>query len=177
MCRLISSLTPLPPQKVLPSALSVSRRGLASVSQPASQRLIPNLRKASRVPPPGLFGATLSPQTAPCWDTSGQRVRGVGWPRRKLDPEGTLVPSVGSLSCSSGLHPTHCFSHLSPGLSRSRKDPVPKPPVATAAMWGDPTTPVPSASTAQTPAVPSTPQPTGGCPGTVSAALPFPTSC
>uniref|UniRef100_A0A4X1T519 Netrin G2 n=1 Tax=Sus scrofa TaxID=9823 RepID=A0A4X1T519_PIG len=45
-------------------------------------------------------------------------------------------------------------------LSRSRKDPVPKPPVATAAMWGDPTTPVPSASTAQTPAVPSTPQPT-----------------
>eukprot|EP00069_Balaena_mysticetus_P006649 bmy_05367T0 len=45
-------------------------------------------------------------------------------------------------------------------ISRSRKDPVPKAPVAAVAVRGDPTTPAPSTSTAWAPMAPSTPQPT-----------------
>ncbi|XP_072634539.1 netrin-G2 isoform X2 [Canis lupus baileyi] len=47
-------------------------------------------------------------------------------------------------------------------ISGPQKDPIPKAPVATVAMRGDPSTPAPSTSTGQAPMAPSTPQPTGG---------------
>ncbi|XP_026960263.1 netrin-G2 [Sagmatias obliquidens] len=45
-------------------------------------------------------------------------------------------------------------------IRRSRKDPVPKAPVAAVAVRGHPTTPAPSTSTSWAPMAPSTPQPT-----------------
>ncbi|XP_059266464.1 netrin-G2 isoform X4 [Mustela nigripes] len=45
-------------------------------------------------------------------------------------------------------------------VGRPRKDPVPRAPVATVALRGDPSTPAPSTSTGRAPMAPSTPQPT-----------------
>ncbi|XP_022356753.1 netrin-G2 isoform X2 [Enhydra lutris kenyoni] len=52
--------------------------------------------------------------------------------------------------------------HGSPNacVGRPRKDPVPRAPVATVALRGDPSTPAPSTSTGRAPMAPSTPQPT-----------------
>ncbi|XP_030885363.1 netrin-5-like [Leptonychotes weddellii] len=63
-------------------------------------------------------------------------------------------------------------------VGRPRKDPVPKAPVATVAMRGDPSTPAPSTSTGRAPKAPSTPQPTGGCPETAQlpCSSPLPTT-
>lgn len=159
------------PRWVLPSVLRFSRRELARVKQPASGR--PQISGfQGTTPPPAM---ALWGQTQPPWDASGQRgARGSWIWRGPWSPrwDSKLFVCLGPPP----LTPTRTlsrFSHLSPGISRSRKDPVPKVPVATVAIGGDPATPTPPTSTAWAPGAPSTLQPTGGCP----AALPFPTSC
>ena len=141
-----------------------------SNSQPAADPKSQATRGAT--PPPAM---ALLGQTQPLWDASGQRGARGSWIQR-----GRWAPRRDSkLFVCTGLPPLtptctlSCFSHLSPGISRSRKEPIPKAPVATAAVRGDPAIPTPPTSTAWAPRAPSTLQPTGGCP----AALPFPTPC
>lgn len=156
----------------MPSALRFSRRELARVSQPASGRpQISGFQGHPPTPPPWLFGAKLNPRGTP---VGREGPEGAGFRGDPGPPQwnSKLFVCLGPPP----LTPTRTlsrFSHLSPGISRSRKDRVPKVPVATEAIRGDPATPIPPASTAWAPGAPSTLQPTGGCP----AALPFPTSC
>lgn len=103
-----------------------------------------------------------------CRDTSGWRGR-----RRTLGRGGDSGPPSGVVSCFSVslLHPASspspsCFSHLSPGISRSREDPLPKASVATTAGRGGPATPGPTTSTVWAPVAPSPPRATGGHLGT-----------
>ncbi|XP_053428562.1 netrin-G2 isoform X2 [Nycticebus coucang] len=97
--------------------------------------------------------------------------------RRKLEPGGDADLHshckllLGSLPTSADFPTLSCFSNLSSGIGRSGKDPVPKGPMATVAMRGEPTTPAPSTSTARAPVALRPPQPTAEG---VSTAAPAP---
>lgn len=145
------------PPWALPPALRVSRRGLARVTGAAG-----GPRHTSDM----LEGGHSPPWPAPCWDPGSRDGARGSW-----SPEGMLAhsvrPEVASLQRPIPANsPPSCLSRLLPGVGRPRKDPVPRAPVATVALRGDPSTPAPSTSTGRAPMAPSTPQPTGGCLGT-----------